>query len=81
MRSTPLGSLTAGIVSERFLDENFRTLEYTLTITMNADSFTYEQDTVLLVAGRPEPFHHTDRNTLRRVAAPTPNPAVAPRQR
>jgi hypothetical protein len=76
-----LGSLTAGIVSERFLDENFRTLEYTLTITMNADSFTYEQDTVLLVAGRPEPFHHTDRNTLRRVAAPTPNPAVAPRQR
>jgi hypothetical protein len=76
-----LGSQTAGIVSGRFLDENFRTLEYTLTITVNADSFTYEQDTVLLVAGRTEPFHHTDRNTLRRVAAPAPNPAVAPRQR
>ena len=74
-----LGSPTAGIVSGRFLDENFRTLEYTLTIMVNADSFTYEEDTVLLVAGRPEPFHHTDRNTLRRVAAPGPNPAVAPR--
>ena len=76
-----LGSPTAGIVSGSFLDENFRTLEYTLTITVNADAFTYEQDTVLLVGGRPEPFHHTDRNTLRRVAAPAPNPAMAPRQR
>src|SRR5215470_6282377 len=76
-----LGSPTAGIVSGRFLDENFRTLEYTLTITVNADSFTYEQDTVLLVAGRPEPFHHTDRNSLRRVAAPLPNPAVTSGQR
>src|SRR5262245_1112435 len=76
-----LGSPTAGIISGRFLDENFRTLEYTITITVNADSFTYEQDTVLLVAGRPEPFHHTDRNTLRRVAAPAPNPAATPRQR
>jgi hypothetical protein len=76
-----LGSPTAGIVSGRFLDENFKTLEYALTITVSADSFTYEQDTVLVVAGRPEPFHHTDRNTLRRVAPPAPNPAVAPRQR
>lgn len=24
--------------------------------------------------GRPEPFHHTDRYTLTRVAPPTPNP-------
>jgi len=75
------GSSTAGIVSNSFLEESFRTLEYTLTITVGADSFTYEQDTVLLVAGRPEPFHHTDRNTLSRVAAAAPNPAVAPRQR
>ena len=75
------GSPTAGIVSGPFLDKNFKTLEYTLTITLNGDSFTYEQDTVLLVAGRPEPFHHTDRNTLRRVAAPAPNPAVVSRQR
>ena len=68
------GSPTAGIVSGRFLDENFKTLEYTLTITVSADSLTYEQDTVLLVAGRPEPFHHTDRNTLTKVGEPIPNP-------
>jgi hypothetical protein len=71
-----LGSLTAGIVSAPFLHENFRTVEYTITVTVNDDgTLTYEQDTVLQIAGRPEPFHHTDKNTLRRVGDPTPNPA------
>jgi hypothetical protein len=72
-----LGAPTAGIVSAPFLHENFRTLEYAITVTVNDDgTIAYEQDTVLQVAGRPEPFHHTDRNTLRRVAAPTRNPAA-----
>ena len=71
-----LGGTTAGIISAPFLNENFRTIEYSLTIFASDGSFTYEQDTVLLVAGRGEPFHHTDRNTLRRVAGPTPNPAA-----
>lgn len=72
-----LGSPTAGIVSAPFLDENFKTLEYTITVTLNGDgTLTYEQDTVLQIAGRPDPFHHTDKNTLRRVAGPTPNPAA-----
>jgi hypothetical protein len=72
-----LGSPTAGIVSAPFLHENFRTVEYTITVTANEDgTITYEQDTVLQVAGRPDPFHHTDRNTLRRVAAAVPNPAA-----
>ena len=72
-----LGSPTAGIVSAPFLHENFRTLEYRITVAANADgTLTYEQDTVLQIAGRPDPFHHTDRNTLRRVAPPSPNPAA-----
>jgi hypothetical protein len=71
-----LGGTTAGIVSAPFLNDNFRTIEYTLTIFASDGSFSYEQDTVLLVAGRGEPFHHTDRNTLRRVASPAPNPAA-----
>jgi hypothetical protein len=71
-------SPTAGITSAPFLHENFRTLEYAITVTVNDDgTLGYEQDTVLQIAGRPEPFHHTDRNTLRRVAGPTPNPAAA----
>lgn len=72
-----LGSATAGVVSAPFLDENFRTLAYEMTVTVERDgAFTYEQETVLQIAGRPEPFRHTDRNTLRRVAPPSPNPAA-----
>ncbi len=72
-----LGSPTAGILSAPFLHENFRTLEYAITVTVNADgTFGYEQDTVLQIAGRAEPFHHVDRNLLRRVAPPGRNPAA-----
>ncbi|HTS81743.1 MAG TPA: heme-binding beta-barrel domain-containing protein [Myxococcaceae bacterium] len=76
-----LGSTNAGIVSSTFLTENFLTLEYALTIVVNSDSFGYEQDTLLRIAGRGEPFHHVDRNTLRRVAFATPNPAATPPER
>jgi hypothetical protein len=71
------GSAVAGIVSAPFLHENFRTLEYSITVTANEDgTIAYEQDTVLQVAGRPEPFHHVDKNVLRRIALPQPNPAL-----
>jgi len=72
-----LGSRTSGICSGPFLDEAFRTLEYAITIAVNDDgTFSYEQDTVLQITGRSEPFHHTDRNTLHKVAEPTPNPVA-----
>jgi hypothetical protein len=72
-----LESPVAGIVSAPFLHENFRTVEYSITMTVNDDgTLSYEQDTVLQVAGRPEPFHHTDKNVLRRIAGPQPNPAA-----
>ena len=38
------------------------------------DEWSYHQDTVLEVRGTSGPFHHTDRNTLTRVAPPVPNP-------
>jgi hypothetical protein len=76
-----LGSPTAGITSAPFLHENFRTLEYSIAVTVNDDgTLGYEQDTVIQIAGRPEPFHHTDRNTLRRVAPAAPNPALLERE-
>ena len=72
-----LGSPVSGIVSAAFLHENFRTLEYSITISMGEDgSLAYEQDTILQVSGRPEPFHHIDKNVLRHVAPPQPNPAA-----
>jgi hypothetical protein len=71
------GSLTNGIVSGPFLEYAFRTESYTITVTINADgTWSYEQDTVLIIPGQSEPFHHTDRNTLRKIGEPTPNPTA-----
>ena len=69
------GSTSNGIVSTPFLEEAFRTDSFTMQVTVNDDgSWSYVEDTVLAVRGQTEPFHHTDRNTLRRIAPPTPNP-------
>lgn len=76
------GSLTNGIVSNPFLEQAFRTDRYTITVDIRADgTWSYEQDTVLIIPGQTETFHHTDRNRLRKIAEPTPNPtALAARQ-
>ena len=37
-------------------------------------TWSYEEEGVMEITGRDEPFLHVDRNTLRRIAAPTPNP-------
>jgi len=75
-----LGSPTFGICSAPFLHENFKTLEYVMTVTVNADgTLGYQQDTVLQIADRSEPFHHTDENTLHKIGAPRPNPRQAGR--
>lgn len=69
------GSTENGICSTAFLEQAFRTESFRMQVTVNPDdSWSYFEDTVLVVRGRPEPFHHTDQNTLRRVAPPTPNP-------
>lgn len=63
-----VGSQTYGICSNKFLDENFRTVRYELEIEVHdEDSFSYTEDTVLQIPGRDEAFHHTDANTMRRV--------------
>lgn len=76
------GSTAFGICSGPFLEASFTTVEYSITVTVGDDgTFGYEQDTVLQVAGRPELFHHTDRSTLRRVAAPSLNPSALAAER
>ncbi|WP_431267306.1 heme-binding beta-barrel domain-containing protein [Dankookia sp. P2] len=72
------GLLTWGICSNPFLEEALRTDSYRTTVTLNPDgTWTYDEDTVLMIRGRAEPFHHTDSNTLAKVAEPTPNPRAA----
>ncbi|HEY4999214.1 MAG TPA: hypothetical protein VII36_08730 [Usitatibacter sp.] len=44
-------------------------------VRINPDgTWCCDEDTVLMIRGNPEPFHHTDRNTLVRIGEPTPNP-------
>jgi hypothetical protein len=63
-----LGSPTYGICAQPFLDEQFKTVRYELTVTFHPDgSFSYDEDTQMQLPDRVRLFHHTDRNTLRLV--------------
>jgi len=69
------GLQTYGICSNPFLEYAFKTVEYRIKVTINADgTWAYDEDTILMIKGRSEPFHHTDRSTLTRTGEPTPNP-------
>jgi hypothetical protein len=66
---------TYAICSNPFLEYGFKTTEYRIKVSINADgNWSYEEDTVMLIKGQDEPFHHRDSNTLSKVAEPTPNP-------
>ena len=72
------GAEHAGICANPFLDHAFRTVEFRIRVTIHADgTWEYDEDTVLMIHGQAEPFHHTDRNRLTRIGMPTPNPMAA----
>jgi hypothetical protein len=69
------GTTAHGICSDPFIERAFTTASFRITVTVNADgTWGYDEDTVLKVLGRDEPFHHTDEHILHKVAEPTPNP-------
>jgi len=69
------GSETNGIVTNPFLEYAFQTTEFEMTVTINDDgTWSYDQTTTLNVHGQAKPFSHTDRNTLKRIGKPRPNP-------
>jgi hypothetical protein len=74
------GSETNGIVSNPFLEHAFKTKRVTIDVTIDPDgTWSYEQDTVMIIPGAKDPFHHTDRNRLKKIGEPTPNPLAAER--
>ena len=80
--SAQRGQTEYGICSTSFLEYAFRTDSYRIEVVFNPDgSWSYVLDTVLQVRGREEPFLHRDRNTLVKVAEPTPNPLALLRAR
>lgn len=63
-----LGSPTFGICSNPFLDREFKTLRYDGQLSfLDANTLSYEEDTQIQMKGRPDLFHHIDKNTLKRI--------------
>ena len=56
------------IGENKYLADHASTLSYDVTITINDDgSWSYDEMTMLKMDEFPEPFAHSDRNTLRKV--------------
>ena len=63
-----VASETYGICSNKFLNEEFKTVRFEMKITIHSkESFSYDKDTQLQIKGNPNLFHHTDKNTKSRV--------------
>lgn len=58
-----------GILSNPYLLERAKTVRYELDVTTSYDTFSYKEDSVLTMTEVPGEFHHTDSNTLHRVAS------------
>ena len=70
-----VGSEVYGILSNPYLAQAFRTLSYRMTVTVNPDdTWSYDEEGVLAIPNRDEPFSRTDRSTLARIGPPLPNP-------
>jgi hypothetical protein len=70
-----LGSETHGILSNPFLDCAFHTLSFRMRVTMHDDqTWSYEEHTEMRIPGRDRLVDHVDRNTLKRIREPMPNP-------
>jgi len=76
--SAALGSEVYGILSNPFLDRAFKTVSFHMRVTLNGDgTWSYEEHTTMRVADREGLVDHVDRNTLKRIGEPIPNPLVA----
>ncbi len=70
-----IGSEVYGILSNPFLDKAFRTISYRMHVTIHPNgTWAYEEEGIMEIPDRDEPFHHVDRNTLSRIGPPSPNP-------
>ena len=76
--SAVLGSEVYGILSNPFLDRAFQTVGFRMHVTVNDDgTWSYEEHTQIRIPDREALVDHVDRNTLKRIGEPTPNPKAA----
>ncbi len=66
--SAEVGSETYGILSNKYLDESYKTMKYVLDVDVHGDGgFSYMEDTQLWIPVNEAIFHHTDQNTLNKM--------------
>ena len=65
--SAKQGDTAYGVLSNPYLIEKARCTEYTLSCTIDGDTWSYEEDTVMEMTATGGTVHHTDKNTLRKV--------------
>jgi hypothetical protein len=65
--SAKIGAEAFGVLSNPYLLEKAKCVEYTLSCTVDADTWSYDEDTVLEMTATGNTLHHTDKNTLRKV--------------
>lgn len=61
------GDSTHGICSNKFLDEEFKTVRYRCEVKCDGEVLSYKQISTLKMKGCPELFDHVDKNTLRKL--------------
>ena len=62
-----IGDEAFGVLSNPYLIEHAKCIEYTLSCTIDGDTWSYEEDTVMEMTATGGVMHHTDKNTLVRV--------------
>ena len=66
--SAKVGSETYGILSNKYLDESYKTEKYALDVNIHDDGkFSYKETTHLWIPVNKSIFHHSDENTLEKV--------------
>jgi len=75
-----LGSEAYGILSNPFLGRAFHTVSFRLRVSVHDDgTWSYEEHSALRIPDREGLVDHVDRNTLRRIGDPMPNPLAKAR--
>ncbi|MDQ7015958.1 MAG: heme-binding beta-barrel domain-containing protein [Gammaproteobacteria bacterium] len=66
--SAEVGSETYGILSNKYLDESYKTMKYILDVVIHDNGrFSYKETTQLWIPVNEALFNHTDENTLVKV--------------
>jgi hypothetical protein len=75
-----LGSEVYGILSNPFLDRSFQTAGFHMRVTVNDDgTWSREEHTEIRIPDRDGVVDHVDRNMLKRIGEPMPNPLAMSR--